>query len=222
MWRVRPRKRGGGEPSARCGLGTVASVRAPYRGGRALPRYCSSSLKALKGSNPDPGDPRDGHRRGSAKGSPHPTSRAASPSLDTSRPATGTAKWFNETKGYGFVQPDDGGKDVFVHISAVERAGMRSLNEGQKISYEMEADRRSGKESAANLKGGLRLPDPGLSTRPSVEAQLTAVGHPASWATSLLARAVRERHRAPPARDQNRGGGAELLTFRSGQAATAI
>ncbi len=66
--------------------------------------------------------------------------------------ATGTVKWFNETKGYGFIQPDDGGKDVFVHISAVERAGLRSLNEGQKISYDVEADRRSGKESAANLK----------------------------------------------------------------------
>ncbi|GJE14243.1 cold-shock protein [Methylobacterium longum] len=67
--------------------------------------------------------------------------------------ATGTVKWFNETKGYGFIQPDDGGgRDVFVHISAVERAGMRSLNEGQKVSYDVEADRRSGKESAANLK----------------------------------------------------------------------
>jgi CspA family cold shock protein len=66
--------------------------------------------------------------------------------------ATGTVKWFNETKGYGFIQPDDGGKDVFVHISAVERAGMRNLAEGQKVSYDVEADRRSGKESAANLK----------------------------------------------------------------------
>ena len=67
--------------------------------------------------------------------------------------ATGTVRWFNETKGYGFIQPDDGsGRDVFVHISAVERAGMRSLNEGQKVSYDVEADRRSGKESAANLK----------------------------------------------------------------------
>ncbi|MEE7451539.1 cold-shock protein [Methylobacterium radiotolerans] len=66
--------------------------------------------------------------------------------------ATGTVKWFNETKGYGFIQPDDGGKDVFVHISAVERAGMRNLVEGQKVSYDVENDRRSGKESAANLK----------------------------------------------------------------------
>ena len=59
--------------------------------------------------------------------------------------ATGTVKWFNATKGFGFIQPDAGGPDVFVHISAVERAGMRSLNEGQKIAYEIVADRRSGK-----------------------------------------------------------------------------
>jgi CspA family cold shock protein len=65
---------------------------------------------------------------------------------------TGTVKWFNETKGYGFIQPDNGGKDVFVHVSALERSGMRGLAEGQKISYELETDRKSGKESAANLK----------------------------------------------------------------------
>jgi cold shock protein len=70
----------------------------------------------------------------------------------TSFVATGTVKWFNEQKGYGFIQPDNGGKDVFVHISAVERSGLRGLAEGQKISYEVEADRRSGKESAVNLK----------------------------------------------------------------------
>ena len=64
----------------------------------------------------------------------------------------GTVKWFNDQKGFGFIQPDDGGKDVFVHVSAVERAGMRSLNEGQKVSYEIVADRRSGKSSADNLK----------------------------------------------------------------------
>lgn len=65
---------------------------------------------------------------------------------------TGTVKWFNETKGYGFIQPDSGGKDVFVHVSAVERSGMRGLAEGQKVSYELETDRKSGKESAGNLK----------------------------------------------------------------------
>jgi cold shock protein len=65
--------------------------------------------------------------------------------------ATGTVKWFNPEKGYGFIQPDDGGKDAFVHISAVERAGMRSLNEGQKVNYELVTDRRSGKTSADNL-----------------------------------------------------------------------
>lgn len=63
--------------------------------------------------------------------------------------AVGIVKWFNAQKGYGFIQPESGGKDVFVHISAVERAGMGTLNEGQKISYEIARDR--GKESAANL-----------------------------------------------------------------------
>jgi CspA family cold shock protein len=66
--------------------------------------------------------------------------------------ATGTVKWFNGQKGFGFIQPDDGGKDVFVHISAVERAGLSSLNEGQKVSYEIVANR--GKESAENLRVG--------------------------------------------------------------------
>ena len=65
---------------------------------------------------------------------------------------TGTVKFFNSQKGFGFIQPDDGSKDVFVHISAVERAGMRSLNEGQKVSYEVVADRRTGKSSADNLR----------------------------------------------------------------------
>jgi len=62
--------------------------------------------------------------------------------------ANGTVKWFNGTKGFGFIQPDDGGQDVFVHISAVERAGMSGLVEGQKVIFETETDRRSGKPSA--------------------------------------------------------------------------
>ncbi len=66
--------------------------------------------------------------------------------------ATGTVKWFNPTKGFGFIQPDDGGQDAFVHISAVERAGMSTLNEGQKLSYEMVSDKRSGKMSADKLQ----------------------------------------------------------------------
>jgi cold shock protein len=65
---------------------------------------------------------------------------------------TGTVKWFNGQKGFGFIQPDDGGNDVFVHISAVERAGMGSLNEGQKVGYELERDQRSGKMSAGQLQ----------------------------------------------------------------------
>ena len=64
----------------------------------------------------------------------------------------GTVKWFNATKGFGFIQPDDGGNDVFVHISAVERAGMRTLNEGQRVSYEEQRDPKRGKSSAENLK----------------------------------------------------------------------
>ncbi len=66
--------------------------------------------------------------------------------------ATGIVKWFNPTKGFGFIQPDNGGQDAFVHISAVERAGMSTLNEGQKLSYEMVSDKRSGKMSADKLQ----------------------------------------------------------------------
>jgi CspA family cold shock protein len=66
--------------------------------------------------------------------------------------ATGTVKWFNSQKGFGFIAPDGGGPDVFVHISAVERAGLRSLNDGQKVSFEVVADRKSGKSSADQLK----------------------------------------------------------------------
>jgi CspA family cold shock protein len=64
----------------------------------------------------------------------------------------GIVKWFNSQKGFGFIQPDDGGKDVFVHVSAVERAGMHGLNEGQKVSFDVVADRRTGKSSAENLR----------------------------------------------------------------------
>jgi len=64
--------------------------------------------------------------------------------------ATGTVKWFNAQKGFGFIQPDNGGKDVFVHISAVERAGLQGLHEGQKVSYDVVNER--GKDAAANLK----------------------------------------------------------------------
>ena len=66
--------------------------------------------------------------------------------------ATGTVKWFNGTKGYGFIAPDEGGADVFVHISAVERSGLNGLDEGQKIGFEIEVDQRRGKSSAVNLK----------------------------------------------------------------------
>jgi CspA family cold shock protein len=66
--------------------------------------------------------------------------------------STGTVKWFNSVKGFGFIQPEDGAADVFVHISAVERAGIGNLHEGQKLSYEVERDPRKGKSSAVNLR----------------------------------------------------------------------
>ena len=66
--------------------------------------------------------------------------------------SNGTVKWFNSQKGFGFIQPDDGGKDVFVHISAVERAGLNTLNEGQKVSFDVVTDRKRGKSSAENLR----------------------------------------------------------------------
>jgi cold shock protein len=65
---------------------------------------------------------------------------------------TGTVKWFNATKGYGFIQPEDGSGDVFVHVSAVERAGMDTLQEGQRVTYEVQRDPKRGKSSAENLR----------------------------------------------------------------------
>ncbi len=65
---------------------------------------------------------------------------------------TGTVKWYNDQKGYGFIQPDNGGKDVFVHATALERAGLRGLREGQKVTYELQTDQRNGKTSAVNLQ----------------------------------------------------------------------
>lgn len=73
-------------------------------------------------------------------------------SREPAGPGSGVVKWFNGTKGFGFIQPNDGGGDVFVHISAVEQAGLRGLNEGQAVSYDLEQDRRSGKTSATNLR----------------------------------------------------------------------
>lgn len=64
----------------------------------------------------------------------------------------GTVKWYNDQRGYGFIQPVGGGKDIFVHVSALERSGIRALSEGQKVTYELQTDQRSGRTSAANLK----------------------------------------------------------------------
>ena len=106
---------------------------------RALDRISRQARKEMK-------------RCAAPHGTPSPLARYR-PAIDrTTTMATGTVKWFNATKGFGFIQPDNGGQDVFVHISAVERAGMSNLNEGQKLSYEMVSDKRSGKMSADQLK----------------------------------------------------------------------
>ena len=86
------------------------------------------------------------------RGTPPPPARCRATNDGSATMATGTVKWFNPTKGFGFIQPDAGGQDVFVHISAVQRAGLNDLPEGSKVSYEMVADKRSGKMSADQLK----------------------------------------------------------------------
>jgi len=106
--------------------------------------------------------------------------------------ATGTVKFFNESKGFGFIAPDDGGADIFVHISAVERAGLRGLNEGDQVRFELEQDRRSGKSSAVDLEvTGVGSPAP-RSSRP---AGPSGGGYGRS-----------DRDRAPPRRDDHANG----------------
>jgi len=85
---------------------------------------------------------------------PHDPAAAVCTAIRKDSMTTGTVKWFNTQKGYGFIQPEDGDKDVFVHISAVERSGIGNLREGQKVSFDVERDTRSGKVAACNLKAG--------------------------------------------------------------------
>ena len=106
----------------------------------------------VTGSSPvpkAPRPPRSFDRRGSDGGG---GGGGRGPMREAIGAGSGVVKWFNPTKGFGFIQPSGGGADVFVHISAVERAGLSSLSEGQTISYDLEQDRRSGKSSATNLR----------------------------------------------------------------------
>ncbi len=104
----------------------------------------ATNLRVLSSGGPSPRS--SGGGGGGGGGS---RAYASGPSGGT---GSGTVKWFNTTKGFGFIQPDNGGPDVFVHISAVERAGLRGLNEGQRISYELQTDRKTGKQAAGNLR----------------------------------------------------------------------
>src|SRR3569833_1756141 len=113
--------------------------------------------------------------------------------------AMGIVKWFNTQKGYGFIQPDDDQKDVFVHISAVERAGLSSLNEGQKVSFDIVADRRSGKSSADNLRVGLRPRTGVLSSDVSSECLCLLAPRPGFGARGFcFGRSFRGARRANP------------------------
>src|SRR5215472_11558519 len=129
-------------------------LRVPWAGAGARPRASGVLDQIRSDGNAGPGATSGGYDHRSRRRSQSLYQWGASPmvrraTLETAM-ATGTVKWFNPTKGYGFIQPSGGGRDVFVHISAVERAGLNTLNEGQTVEYEIESNR--GKESAVNLK----------------------------------------------------------------------
>ena len=122
---------------------------------RRTGKQSAGDLQLLSAGAPSAGrggPPRQSFREDRGGYDRGPPPRRDEPRGAVSGSGSGAVKWFNQTKGFGFIQPSDGGGDIFVHISAVERAGLRSLNEGQNVSYELEQDRRSGKTSAVNLR----------------------------------------------------------------------
>ena len=118
--------------------------------------------------------------------------------------SNGTVKWFNAQKGYGFIQPDGGGKDVFVHVSAVERAGLRDLREGQRVAFEVVVDRKTGKSAAENLKDHVI----GDESEPTTAARFFCACPRVELRSPKWA--FRQKPRAPI--DVTRGGGALVQT----------
>ena len=134
---------GSAGPQARSSGGGFGGERRPSGGGGGFSRGGGGGYGDRGGGGGYGGGGGGGYGGGGGGGAPRG---------ETTGSGRGTVKWFNTTKGFGFISPESGGGDVFVHISAVERAGLRSLNEGQQVSYEIEQDRRSGKTSAVNLQ----------------------------------------------------------------------
>jgi len=121
-------------------------VRYELEADRRTGKQSAVALEVIGGGEPAPRaprPPRDPYRNQAAPGR---SERA------TQGPGAGVVKWFNATKGFGFIKPDNGGEDLFVHVSAVEQSGLRSLEEGQTVAYDIELDRRKGKTSAVNLR----------------------------------------------------------------------
>ena len=120
-------------------------------GGEA-PRSSAPPRRSDRGGFGDGGGGGRGGDRGGGGGGGYGGGGAGGGGGEPGVAGAGVVKWFNSTKGFGFIQPDGGGQDVFVHVSAVERAGLRGLNEGQRVSFELRQDRRTGKSSAENLR----------------------------------------------------------------------
>lgn len=138
-------------------------VRYELEADRRTGKQSAVALEVIGAGEPAPRaprPPRDPYRANQAGPGPRTSERASQ------GPGAGVVKWFNATKGFGFIKPDDGGEDLFVHVSAVEQSGLRGLEEGQTVAYDVELDRRKGKTSAVNLRVTGSAP-PSAARRPA-------------------------------------------------------